>query len=196
MAEEEKKEETTEQKVENPVKAEVKHGNPFTSAFKGTLGKGCGCVTLIIIGVIAIGVIAGMGSSSSKTDEKTQQQQSKVTGEGSQPTEEEKVGDVEVNLSSFVKEFDENQLAAETKYEDKWIMFTGYIDNISEGIMGEYYVIVQPSADEYYLGTSVQCYFDNKEALLDLKNGQQVSLRGKVDTQVMNVLVKSCEIVE
>jgi type II secretory pathway pseudopilin PulG len=196
MAEEENKEAINEQKAEHDVKAEVKHGNPFTSAFKGTLGKGCGCITLVIIGLIALGVIAGLGSSSSKKEETTQQQASNVTEEASQQVQEEQAGDIEVNLSSFVGEFDDNQLAAETKYEDRWIKFTGYIDNISEGIMGEYYVIVQPSAEEYYLGTSVQCYFDTKEALLNLKNGQRVTLRGKVDTQVMNVLVKSCEVVE
>jgi ethanolamine utilization cobalamin adenosyltransferase len=46
------------------------------------------------------------------------------------------------------------------------------------------------------MGTSIQCYFDNKEDLLSLKNGQKVTLRGKVDTQMMNVLVKSCEVVD
>ncbi|HUV46819.1 MAG TPA: DUF4352 domain-containing protein [Candidatus Bathyarchaeia archaeon] len=42
----------------------VKHGNPFTSAFKGTLGKGCGCVTLIFLAIIGLVVISSGGKSS------------------------------------------------------------------------------------------------------------------------------------
>ena len=40
----------------------VKHANPFASAFKGTLGKGLGCVTIVIIVVVVIGALAAGGS--------------------------------------------------------------------------------------------------------------------------------------
>lgn len=147
---------------------------------------GIGLVVLIVIGVIA-----GSGDdSNSSNDNQTASSQSE-----SKPTEEpEEV--VAVDLEEFVGEFDENQLAAETKYEKKIVEMTGYVDNISEDIVGSYYVILQPNLEEFYTGTSVQCYFENKEDLVELKNGQKVTLRGKVDSQMMNVLVKKCEVVQ
>ena len=151
---------------------------------------------LTVIGVlIVLGIVGSAAGGESKIGNSTGKEEKSVA-ESVDQQQGEKEEILEVDTKSFVAEFDENQLAAETKYEDKLVKFTGYIDNISEGIMGEYYVIIQPTADEYYMGTSIQCYFDNKEDLLSLKNGQKVTLRGKIDTQMMNVLVKSCEVVD
>lgn len=44
----------------------IKHANPFTSAFKGTLGKGCGCVVLIILFFIFMGILSGLGKTAVK----------------------------------------------------------------------------------------------------------------------------------
>lgn len=40
----------------------VKHSNPFMSAFSGTIGKGCGCVALVIILFVVIGILGAIGS--------------------------------------------------------------------------------------------------------------------------------------
>lgn len=101
-----------------------------------------------------------------------------------------------VDIQKFIKEFDGNQLASEEKYKDKIIETSGVIGNISEDIMGKPFIVLKPANDKYYFGTEIQCYFTAKEALYGLTNGQLVRIRGRMDTQVMNILIKDCEIVK
>ena len=104
---------------------------------------------------------------------------------------------LQVNLSTFVSEFDKNQLAAEEKYTGTTVKLTGYIGNISEDILGNYFVRLQPSNDEYYFGTYVQCFFEDKSTLTSLENGQQVTLVGTVASQDLGIIgVENCSVVE
>jgi len=50
----------------------VKQANAFTSAFKGTLGKGCGCVAMIVIVFVFIGILSDSGSNKTTTSTDTQ----------------------------------------------------------------------------------------------------------------------------
>lgn len=101
-----------------------------------------------------------------------------------------------VDVATFVGEFDKNQLAAEEKWEGRTIQFTGRVSNISEDILGNPYVIVEPrNAGEYYFGTSIQCFFKSKSPLTALENGGVSTFQGRVDSQLMNVLVKDCQII-
>ncbi len=122
------------------------------------------------------------------TDDKNQQEVKK---------EEPKKEVLEVNARTFVGEFDKNQLAAEEKYKGKIIKTSAYIDNISEDILGNPFLSLNPSSDKYYVGTSMQCYFDNKSELTDLENGQKVTVIGKVDEQSLGIIsIKDCKVVE
>ena len=140
-------------------------------------------VIISIVALIVLGAIFGKSSDTLKTEKVTQE------------VKEVKKAII-VDLADFVGEFDKNQLSAEEKYEDTLVQFTGYIDNISEDITGDYFVILQPSTDKYYFGTSVQCFFEDKAQLTSLENGQKATLQGIVDTQMMNVLVKTCTVVK
>ena len=147
----------------------------------------------IVIGFVALivlGLIFGKSNDIPETE--------KVITE--EVTEVEVITEVKqavvVDLAAFVKEFDKNQLSAEEKYKDTLVQFTGYIDNISDDMFGNYFVILQPSADEYYWGTSVKCYFEDKAQLIALENGQKATLQGIVDTQSYDVLVKTCIVVK
>ncbi len=100
-----------------------------------------------------------------------------------------------VEIGSFIKEFDENQLAAEKKYKNKIVKFTGFIDNISEDILGDTYLSINPTNDEYYFDTSIQCYFKSSDSVLSLKNGQQVNLEGRVESQTLGLIqIKNCSV--
>lgn len=148
---------------------------------------------LIVLGVI------GSFASDEETSSSTNNNQEVVSEEESEDNSEEQEKTEEVvvvDITEFVEEFDKNQLAAEDTYEGKTVEFTGYVGNISEDIMGSYYVIVNPTDEDYYFGTAVQCFFKDKSALTSLENGQQVTLKGNFDTQLMNVMLKKCEVLE
>jgi len=135
---------------------------------------------IALVAIIVLGLLFGGGDDKPNTQ----------TTNNEPETQEVQV--VDVDTESFVAEFDKNQLAAETKYEDTYIRATGYVGNISEDILGSYYIILNPTSEEHYFGTSIQCYFEDKEALTAIENGQEVTVVGRVDSQSMNVLVKDC----
>lgn len=100
---------------------------------------------------------------------------------------------VEVDINSFIKEFDDNQIAAETKYENRYVEFTGYVTNVSEDLFGETYASIQPDNTDFNLKTRIQCYFKNKSDAIALKNGTQATLSGKVVEQIgVTIQVKNC----
>lgn len=138
------------------------------------------------VGLVILGFILDKPNNDAKTGTQTD---TKVEENNDQPVEA-----IEVNTSSFIKEFDENQLAAEEKYKDKIIRFSGYIRNISEDIMGSPFLSINPTSDEYYYGTNIQCMFKEKSELTSLKNGQSITLEGKVDNQSIGIIViKNCK---
>lgn len=103
---------------------------------------------------------------------------------------------LKVSTSEFIKEFDKNQLAAEEKYKKKLIEFTAVIDNISEDILGKPFLSLKPTADKYYTGTSIQCYFQQKSELTPLSNGQTITLQGTVRDQSLGIIgVDNCKVI-
>jgi hypothetical protein len=137
------------------------------------------------IGLVVLGAILDTSDKNSKTETS-----SNTTTNGEQVIEV-----IEVEITSFISEFDENQLAAEERYEDKQVKLSGYIKNISEDITGSPFLSINPNRDEYYFGTNIQCMFKEKSELTSLKNGQGVSFVGKVSSQSLGIIIlKDCSV--
>ena len=101
-----------------------------------------------------------------------------------------------LNLSAFIADFDSNQLAAESKYGGNYVQLAGYVGNISQDILANYFVTLQPTNDEYYFGTHVQCFFDNKDSLIAIANGEYITVKGTVESQNLGIIsLEHCEIV-
>ena len=148
---------------------------------------------IFFIGLIIIVAITGGNGKNSTSNQ--QGGSSSEKQETTQKKEEQAQPAMKISTTSFIKEFDENQLAAEEKYKGKLVEFTAFISNISEGLMGEVYLILNPTTEEYYFGTNIQCYFEDKSELLSLKNEQSVTLQGTVDTQTLGIIsIKDCKI--
>lgn len=160
--------------------------------FGGIVGVWGVVIGLLITCVACVALFSYFSSQGQKMMD--EQENTSPTNPGSSPTNQaEQTLDVEIN--SFIKEFDDNQLAAESRYKGKSVRFTGYVDNISEDILGDPFVSVKPTNEQYYFKTSIQCYFDSKDLLLNAKNGQQASFQGKVDTQSLGIIVvKNCQL--
>ena len=142
-----------------------------------------------ILGIILfMALVATAGSGDSGTENAKEQ-------EAPQPKQEEIV---EVETTSFIREFDENQLAAEKKYEGKIVKFTGYIDNISEDIIGTPFLSIGPTTEEFYVGTSIKCSFwKDEDDLTSLKNGERVTLQGGFRSQTFGVImIRDCKLIK
>lgn len=111
--------------------------------------------------------------------------------------EKEPMEPEEIILADFIEEFDKNQLAAEDKYTGMFVQLEGYIGNISEDILGNYFVTLKPTNGEYYFGSTVQCFFEDKATLTSLENGQLVKLTGTVDSQDLGIIgINNCAVIE
>ncbi len=128
-------------------------------------------------------------------EESTPEDNTQKQEQNNQAEQQDKV--MVVDIKEFIAEFDENQLAAEKKYKDKLIQTTGWISNITEGLLGEKYIQIEPTNDSFYIGTWIDCYVKDENQLLSLKNGQQVTFKGMVDDQDFGIIdIKDCEIVQ
>jgi len=145
-----------------------------------------GILILIVIG--SIGSAASGGSKSSTTASSDTQSTAQ-----SAPT----TAPIIVDATALVGEYDKNKLAAQEKYTGKVVQTTAYISNISNDITGSYYLSLNPSNDQYYTGTSVQCYFNDEKALTSLSNGQQVTVQGTMQEMSLGIVeMKDCSLVK
>lgn len=155
----------------------------------------------IIIGVIiffvVIGIVGALAGGDNNTASNTNNQTSDTTNQQEQPQVQDQTP-MTVVTADFIAEFDKNQLAAEEKYKGKLIEFTAKIKNISEDIMGSPFLSLEPElADEFYYGTTVQCFFEDKSQLTSLENGKTITVRGTADTQSLGIIgVKKCQVVQ
>lgn len=149
-------------------------------------------ITGIIILVVIIGVASSGGSSQSTSSN---------SGSGSSTAQEQQAQTIayeKTDTKAMIEAFDNNQLAAEKQYKDKYVEITAQIKNISEDIVGTSFLSLEPvNAGDFYVGTTIKCSFKNSDDLLTVKNGQKVTLNGKVKEQSLGIIsIDECKIVE
>lgn len=134
---------------------------------------------IVFIGLIVLGVIVGAGSS----DKTPTASQSETT----QPQEAQ-----QITAAELADDFDANQLAAEEKWKGKLIQFSAEISNITDSGLSFYNV----GSKEISM-TQISCRVEDKQQLLSLKNGENVTVQGVVGKQTIGVIdVSNCVIVE
>lgn len=150
----------------------------------------------IITGIIILVVIIGVASSGESS-----QSTSSNSGSGTPTAQEQQAQTItyeKTDTKAMIEAFDNNQLAAEKQYMDKYVEITAQIKNISEDIVGTSFLSLEPvNAGDFYVGTTIKCSFKNSEDLLTVKNGQKVTLNGKVKEQSLGIItIDECKIVE
>jgi len=153
-------------------------------------------ILTVILALILIGAIGGAanGSKSSSTSQPATGGQTQATAQAtSKPTQQALV----VNATTLVGEYDKNKLSAQDKYTGKLVKTTAFINNISSDVLGSYYLSLNPSNDQYYFGTSIQCYFADKSQLTSLAKGQQVTVQGTMQDMSLGIVeMKDCSVVK
>ena len=153
------------------------------------VGKGC---LILIVVVVVLGIIgAAAGSKGSQSGSSQSNSQSAGTSPTAKPTP------IVVNATTLVGEYDKNKLSAQDKYSGKLVQTTGYIKNISNDITGKYYLSLNPNSDQYYFGTTIACYFNEKGDLTTLSNGQSVTVVGTMKDMTLGIVnMQDCQLVK
>lgn len=111
---------------------------------------------------------------------------------GSETTKEEVREPMKISAAELADEFDENQVAAEKKWSEKYVEFSAEITNITDSGLS-----FSKVASKDFSFAQISCRITNKDQLLSLKNGETVTVRGTVGKQSVGVIdVSECEVVK
>jgi hypothetical protein len=97
-----------------------------------------------------------------------------------------------VSATRLYADYMANEISADQRYKGKALLVTGVVDDIGKDFMDTMYVTL---IGDGILG-SVQCYFAAYHAseLSGLRKGMNISIKGRCDGLMMNVMMKGCTI--
>lgn len=101
----------------------------------------------------------------------------------------------QVELRTLLAEYTDNEVRADAAFKGKLIQTTGVVDDVKRDVLNTVYVVV--GTGKRLEVRQVQCFLDedNAKTAASLTKGSRVTIRGRVQGLMMNVLVKDCEIV-
>lgn len=139
----------------------------------------------IISSILVLSLLTMMFGSSSDTSKDTKEvSKSKATTE--------QVVVHKVSVFDIGDAFNANQVSAEKEWNGKYIEFSAEISNITDGGISFYNV----SSDDFDM-TSIRCNLTDENQLLDVKNGQTITVQGVIQGQSLGVIrLEDCEVVD
>lgn len=152
-------------------------------------------VTAIVEGqeVTIVGTCSGLSLTNVLVKDCSIVNASSAENDNSQTTTEPETELIEIAAADLFAAYNENEVAADSKYEGKKLKITGTINNIGTDILDNVYITLDTGEVLY----SVQCYFkdgDEEAKVADLKKGDTVTLIGVCEGMSLNVIMKRCEI--
>lgn len=135
--------------------------------------------TLVIAGTLLISILLVLGAC----------------GPSPSPAPQPTPSAIEVTAQELYSAYEANQVAADAKYKDKTLKVTGVVESIGKDILDTPYITLTSGGQYEVWG--VQCMFDEKyePELAKLTKGQTVTVQGKCDGYLVNVLLRDCALV-
>ena len=99
---------------------------------------------------------------------------------------------MEVSPADLLSSYEANEVKGDALYEGKTMRLSGTVGSIGKDVMEEVYITF---AGEEFAITSVQCYFSDEaqiEKVMELQEGDTITLVGVCDGKFGNVLIKDC----
>lgn len=99
---------------------------------------------------------------------------------------------IKITASQLYAEYEANEISADEKYKGKTLEVSGIVDGIAKDILNSSYVILKTSN---IIGR-IQCYIEDSEQskAAALQKGQKITVIGRNDGKMMNILLKDCYI--
>ena len=134
--------------------------------------------------------------AASQNHTKTSRSTSSLSNASDNDRKQDTSSELHVSAMALVDDYKNNEVAADEKYKGKTLKVNGFIGDIKKDITDTMYVILQSGGD--YELRNVQCFFadSEKEKLTQLSKGQVITVEGRCDGLMMNVLLRDCVIVK
>ena len=153
---------------------------------------------LVIIG--ALGSVTGGNSNNKISDSKQtsvsvedNSKQTSVSNENSNKKQMEP--ELNISATELINAYKENEVKADKTYKGKIVEVNGIVDGIDSGISDE--AIVRLSDGDEFSFDDVICYIDNdnQDNACELKKGENVTIIGKADGEIIGEpVIKDCKI--
>ena len=154
---------------------------------------------LVIIG--ALGSVTGGNSNNKISDSKqtsvsvenSDDKQTSVSNENSNKKQMEP--ELNISASELINAYKENEVKADKMYKGKIVEVNGIVDGIDSDIDDK--AVVRLSDGDEFSFDKVSCYIDNdnQNKACELKKGQNVTIIGKADGEVIGrPQIKDCKI--
>ena len=103
---------------------------------------------------------------------------------------------LQVQAFERLQAYDSNEIAADQRYKGKILQVTGGVTSVKKDILDNIFVTI--GTGRQFEIREVQCFFSEEWAskAASLQKGRRITIRGKCDGLMMNVLLKDCEIIE
>lgn len=156
-------------------------------------------ISLVVIIVLSI-FIALLSDDDSTSTNNTTNNDTTISSTVETTEVETTIPYIEITANELWNEFNDNEMAAEKKYNGKTLKITGIISDINSA-NGFIDANILLDVNGSYLGC-VQCNFnssDKAEILADLEKGRSVTIIGTCDsmsTLDTNVMISGCEVLE
>lgn len=113
---------------------------------------------------------------------------------GSSAAEEEAPAAMEVALGALLAEYKENEVRADARFKGNTVVVTGQVGDVKKDIMDQIYVTL--GTGKQFEVPVIQCFiakgYEGKAAALS--KGDTITVVGRVEGLMMNVLMKRCTI--
>ena len=175
------------------------------------ISTGVGCLIILIVVVIGVawaGVAAsrysqtpeGKALASRRAAEQEAREQAALReAEQAQKQRVQREADLRANaptlsVGAVVSYYSANEVAGDEALKGKWFKVKGVVERVGKDILGSSYIAFKNEEDAV---RSVQCFFEDshKSVLIAIQPGQQLTVFGKGQGLMMNVLMEKCEIV-
>ena len=154
---------------------------------------------LVIIG--ALGSVTGGNSNNKISDSKqtsvsvenSDSKQTSVSDENSNKKQMEP--ELNISATELINAYNENEVKADKMYKGKIVEVNGIVDGIDSDI-DDKAVVRLSDGDEFSIYT-VSCYIDdeNQDKACELKKGENVTIIGKADGEIIGEpVIKDCKI--
>lgn len=118
-----------------------------------------------------------------------------VPDEGSESSDSIGKPDVKVEAKQILKEFEENEAAADDKYKGKTLQVSGVVDKVDTEFLDDEKYSVQIGAGTNFDLITVNCNGQSSKDVSKIKKGQKITVVGEFDDGGdLGVELKPCKI--
>lgn len=150
-------------------------------------------ILTVILVLILLGMIGSAGGNKSKKADTGTDSEKKTEASVAEP--EKTTPEVKVTSANLIKEYSENEVAADTKYKGKLVEVSGKVSGVDNGTFDNEMIV--KLSDGQYDFNNAWCYMKDSERdkVLAFKKGQQTTLIGTGDSATIGYpVLKNCSV--